>query len=605
MSDDALFWGAMGALPVALAIAKLCQPRELTEAIQPPVGHRGPVYSLFHPMREPLQIGNGKVDFYEMHLGILAMSGGFKTTLMAQLFRQRIGKRPVVVMTGGDSDQLETEVRAAGGWVIRPHASPLTFNAFEGSPTFIAQGWAGLFPTNSEAKVYHSAFEIACIRYFESTSHYNVHDLKRFVLNYEPPDDTGSKLWKGMKEGYVGIRLELMEMAFGDWIGDQLSILDCMRRKIPIMFVVDSADDPDLNRFAAALVWQGINFAVREVGGFDVIVDELGRLPQTLIGDQVRTWRRNKCHLIAGTHSEADFTEIIGDLIHIWCLGRMVASATKTRSKAHDMTWETIPAMNFGAHALNQRTIVHDLLKRPRSGYFYLVDLERVQQIAVPTWTPPQIVKPRWSMKHLNATAKHVPSSLAATQKDHPGAVPRTVSPVSEMVRPAGTATDDEGDETREPSMAELYMRLHGPPECPKQYLKSKRLQDFWERHYFPFGALDKGSCWRVHLALKGKGKRPGLEFEGLGWTAYDLALALHDIEEHEMDEATAKAYLAYVKLHLGTQMLSVDHLCEKWRGTRARLCVRIEHLVWEDKLRNSELHWERLREARGRKDAA
>jgi hypothetical protein len=588
VTPDQLLLAAGVALPVAYGISHLHRRVE-TEPIPPAVGRRGPFYSLLHPMREPLALGNVTVDFYEMHLGILAMSGGFKTTLMAQLFRQRIGKRPVVVLTGGDSDQLETEVRAAGGWVIRPHASPLTFNAFEGSPTFMAQGWAGLFPTNSEAKVYHSAFEIACIRYFESRSHYNVHDLKQFVLAYEPPDDTGSKLWKGMKEGYVGIRLELMEMAFGDWIGDQLSILDCIRRGIPIMFVVDSADDPDLNRFAAALVWQGINYAVREVGGFDVIVDELGRLPQDLIGDHVRTWRRNKCHLIAGTHSDEDFTEIIGDLIHIWCLGRMVASATKTRKEAHEMTWQQIPAMNFGAHALGkQRTVIHDLLKRPREGYFYVVDLERVQQVAVPSYSPPRIVKPRWSMRHLNATAKHVSPPLHAAAHGKDGQFPKAVSPNVVVGTAESTAQEE---------------RMHGPPEMPIAY-GTKRLEDFWLRHRFPYGALDERACWRVDLALKGKGQRPGLQYEGRDWTAYDLVLALNEIVENGMDEEEARAYLSYVKLHLKTGQLSADHLCEAWRGTEAKLCVRRSHLDWEDKLVNSELHWTRLRERRATKVA-
>lgn len=608
MTPDQLLLTAGVALPAALAISKMRERGQHadTEAISPHLGKRSLLLNLMRPMREPMDIGDATVDFYEMHFGMVAMSGGFKTTLMALMLRQRLARgRACVVLTGGDSDQLETEVRAAGGWVIRPHASPLTFNAFEGTPTFMAQGWAGLFPTNSEAKVYHSAFEIACIRYFESTSHYSVHDLKKFVLDYEPPDDTGSKLWKGMKEGYVGIRLELMEMAFGDWIGDQLSILDCVKRKIPIMFVADSADDPDLNRFAAALVWQGINYAIREKGGVDVFVDELGRLPQQLVGDHVRTWRRNKSHLIVGTHSQADFTDIIGDLVHIWALGRMTASAVKTRQWASDLTWGTVPPENFGAHALEQRTYLDDATKRPREGYFYVVDLERVQQAAVPLYSPPKKVLPRASMKHLAATAKQPSTAARGTPAwDKSGQSPRpvpTAVPTQLLGATAGgTAvrippTEEAGDDEAK-YLEALYTRLHGPPEMPAIY-RPERMRSLWEeRVSFPYGALDDPACWHIRLSLKGRGKRPGLEYEGRDWMAYDLVQALTEAIEGEMTSSQTKAFLNYVKLHLKTGELSVDHKCEEWMGTEAKLCVRKSHLDWEGKLDNSDLHWERLR---------
>jgi hypothetical protein len=426
VTPDQLLLAGGVALGGAFWISHHRQPKDMAIAHPPPIGARGPIYDLLHPMRETLRIGDAKTDFYEKHMALRAMSGGFKTTVQAQILRERIrAGRAVVVITGGDSDQLETEIETWGGYVIRPHTSPLKFNAFEGTSSFMAQGWAGLFPTSSEAKVYHSAFEIACIRYFEEHSYYSVRGLMDFILTYDPDNDTkGSvllesgermpkldgKLWKGMREGYVGIRLQLMEMAFGDWIGDELSVLHCVKQGIPIMFVLDSADDPDLNRFACALVWQAVNYAVRQRGDFDVFVDELGRLPANLVGDQVRTWRRNKCHLVVGSHKDDDFTPILEDLIHIQLLGQMVASATDTRKGASEKTWGTVHPTNFGPHVLGQDwTVVHSWLGRKRQGKFWMSDPERVQLVTVDAYSSLRQQRPRWSINHLNATAKRMP----------------------------------------------------------------------------------------------------------------------------------------------------------------------------------------------------
>lgn len=460
MTPDQLLLVGGAALGGALWLTRN-RNQNIAEPILPPVGKRGPISNTLFPMREPLRIGNTKCDFYEQHLALRAMSGGYKTTLQAQILRERLkAGRSCVVLTGGDSDQLETEVRAWGGWIIRPHESPLTFNAFEGADTFMAQAWAELFPTTSEAKVYHSAFEIACIRYFQTHSRYSVRGLMDFILTYDPDKDPkqmvqsesgerlpklDGKLWKGMREGYVGIRLQLMDLAFGDWIGDQLSILDCAKQGIPIMFVLDSSNDPDLNRFACALVWQAINYAIRERGNLDVFVDELGRLPPTLVGDQVRTWRRNKSHLIVGSHKDSDFTEVLNDLIHIQLLGTMVASAEKTRQGAQAKTWNTVHSTNFGTHAMQPTyTVFHKLLRRPHKGRFWMVNQERVERITVTEYHPPKKVKPRWSMRgYLNATGKHPPTGGSpATKKSGASTAFRLVSEHPGSLIPVSPGSD-------------------------------------------------------------------------------------------------------------------------------------------------------------------
>lgn len=608
-----------------------------TSAIRPPRGRRviGARQIARRLMRDPIQLGNVWIEWFEQHLGIVATTGGFKTTLLAQIIRQLVARgRPVVVITGGESTQLEVEIRAAGGWIIRPHNSPLRFNAFEGSAEFFAQGWAGLFPTNSEAKVYHSAFEIAAIKYgrafnekarrlhcsgecefcaldaldldeyspeeiadIRARKKLARHDgLKRFILAYEPEGDIGKKLWAGMKEGYVGIRLELMDLAFGDWLGTELSILDAIEQGVPLCFVLDASEDQDLNRFSAALVWQAVVYAVRMRGHFDVVVDELGRLPEELVGTQVRTFRVADVHCVIGTHSEADFTPIIGDLFQSWCLGKMTAAAIKTRAWAHQLTWREIPAQNFGSHALERmdhRLVrLWNFVRRKRSGHFYVVDgaEQRVQVAAVPTYRAPTKHIPRRSMRHLRALTKQ-----PANEPNKPAFGSRSQPAVLEPVAPSL----ERGTAPTQISLYKTYRWPIGPVELPRWVSgpNVERKLAIYSKFY-ALGTSDD-ACVESTYALKGKGKRPGCEYDGRDWQVYDLVLALDDCAVQGFDRQEEKAYLAQVKMHLGAGILSCDHTCEN------RRCVKRSHHEWEKKADNTALYWERRRaEKRQAKEA-
>jgi hypothetical protein len=592
---------------------------EVGERVLPPIGRRGPLDEFLHPMVEPIRVGDVKLDFYETHMRLLAMSGGYKTTLLADLVRQRIeAKRPVVVLTGGDSDQLEAEIRSHGGWVIRPSTSPLRFNAFEGEPRFMAQVWASLFPTSSKAMVYHSAFELAALAYFESTNRYSVRGLKEFVLTYEPPPPESEELaklavhsktlWQGMKEGYGALRLELMDKFLGDWIGDELSINRCVEQRIPLMFCLDSKDDPDIIRLSAAIVWGQICYAVFTTGGLDAFVDEFGRLPSGLVNEPVRTFRRNRSHLIAASHTDRDFDPILEDMFHINCLGRMTGSATDTRKASAAMTWGVLHPTAFGAHALGRRrTRFDDLVHAPRSGYFWLVDLERVQQAKVPSYKP---LKRPWQRHSHHAYLLRVRPSAVSGRARGTGSGTAASDKQKVAVLGSGTPSGNGGvlgtaEQREREFMKELSGRVHGPPEQPGWTKLKEQTENWWLGLSFPWGALDEQSCWHTTLALKGKGQRPGCQFaakKGEPWTdwqAYDLFKALAEADDQGFlnDARLLSTWLAYVKLHLKTKSLSGDHLCEEWRGTEGKLCVRPAHVNWEDKLVNSELHWSRLRE--------
>jgi hypothetical protein len=472
--------------------------------VLPPVGKPGPIDRFMHPMVEPIKIGDSRSDFYETHMRMIAMSGGYKTTLMSYLARQRIeAGRSVVVLTGGDSDQLEAEIRAHGGWVFRPGQSSMRFNPFQGSEKFMAQTWATFFPTTSKAMVYHSAFELAALAYFQSTTQYSVGGLKEFVLTYEPPPAADPKaaehskaLWKGMKEGYGALRLELLDQFLGDWIGPELSIDYCVQKKIPVMFVLDSADDPDVIRLSAALVWGAICYAVHHTGGVDAFVDEFGRLPVDLVNNQIRTWRRNTSHLVAASHKIDDFHPVLEDMFHINLLGRMVSSAVDTRKQASDITWGVVDKSGFGAHALGrQRSRIDDVLRHPRKGYFWLVDLYRVQEIAVPAYKPTKEPWERHSVKQylriecpwvLSGKNGGTGAGSAVTEK---AAGLSTVSP-SGSSGELGTADGQRKLTTEEQFLEELNTRQHGPPEQPAWSKLKPHTQDLWLKHQFPFGAL-------------------------------------------------------------------------------------------------------------------
>jgi hypothetical protein len=142
-------------------------------------------------------------------------------------------------------------------------------------------------------------------------------------------------------------------------------------------------------------------------------------------------------------------------------------------------------------------------------------------------------------------------------------------------------------------------------PAMPAMF-DTPRLADLWRRHRFPRGdtplwrdARDPRACWRVYLALKGKGKRPGLEFQGKPWQAYDLVLALASAEEMGIDDQDLPGFLLWLKIQLKSGKLSADHLCEEWMGTEAKLCIRREHLDWDDKLGNVAAHWDRWHAAK------
>jgi hypothetical protein len=119
---------------------------------------------------------------------------------------------------------------------------------------------------------------------------------------------------------------------------------------------------------------------------------------------------------------------------------------------------------------------------------------------------------------------------------------------------------------------------------------------------------LDPRSCTRIRLSLKGKGKRPGFQWKPEGsatpaqdWLVYDFVMAVEYAMQQGFSGDELLAFLSYVKLKLKTGELSVDHLCEEWMGIEAKLCVRPEHLGWERRPDNTDLHWERWWQERRR----
>jgi hypothetical protein len=95
------------------------------------------------------------------------------------------------------------------------------------------------------------------------------------------------------------------------------------------MFVVDSKDAPDLHSLEAALVWQGMCYGVYQNGTTTGADRRVRAIATGLVSTMVRTFRRNKSHLVAASHTDRDFDDgeedILDDLFHVNVLGRMVA----------------------------------------------------------------------------------------------------------------------------------------------------------------------------------------------------------------------------------------------------------------------------------------
>ena len=532
---------------------------------------------------EPLDIGGVTVDFFEQHLDILALSGGYKTTLMACLARQRLKKgRPVVVVTGGQSPALEEEIRGWGGWVIYPHQAPMTFNAWDGDPLFVAQGWAELLPTSSEIKVIQSCFQLAVLDYLESQPERRVgcsrrcaecrgngmgHDgLARFVLSWQPAVGSGVPTQRlgAMKESY-GLRLLLLDKVFGDWIGTELSIAQAIRQGIPLMFVLDASTDPDFNRFSTVLVWWAVLYAVSEVGGFDVFVDELARLglSEKLLVEQIRTFRVNDVHFIGGTHAADDLKGAMSDLIQLHAFGRMTSTAIKTRAHGQAATYNVVPMSNFGRHNL-------------RKGEFVVVDHEdRISLARIPTYrklpNPWRPLHPKVLPTYRQSGMNHGTGDGTAAHRKT-AAVPRAVSvPVD-----SGTAVPEV---------------LYGPPELPRWASgpNAERKLEIYRR----FKSTPLVGCWLTSHAGKGRDRqRPGCQYRGKNWNVSDLVKALDDCAVLRLDEPGEVRYLTALKLSLADKVngASVQHDCHNPQ------CVRAEHLDWLSKPDNIAEYWDHKR---------
>jgi hypothetical protein len=587
---DVLFAASMG-----FTAWKVWRSRRTSQPIGdpvlPPVGREGVWDAFWHPKREPLLFGDAITDFFETHARVIAMSGGYKTTLLAQITRQRLeAGRSVVVLTGGDSLQLEEEIKSFGGYVIRPETSPISLNCFEGPDAFKAQTWAQLFPTDSVAKVFHGAFELAALKYFKGEPSPSLAGLKAYVLNYEPEEESSRQLWKGMKEGYVTIRMARVEEFLGHFVGDQLSISYCMKNKIPLMFVVDSRFAPDLNELAAALVWQGICYAVTTVGDLDAIVDEFARLPEELVKEEIRTWRFRKAHLVAASHRVADFPESLEDMFHVNALGRMVASATETRKAASDITWGTVHPTGFGAHALGERrNRLDDLIGKQRRGYFWMVDQTRVQEVKVLQYTSPT----RY------ATAKRLPG-LAATLKQRP---------IRQAATGIATTAGGPVPLPLTPTVVGVRDPMCGPPMMPSIFGKpfaTDREMDIWLKHRFPEGIE---GCWELDYYANPKTGRPEMQWRGSpykpfstgkfvpgvsggnSWMAYMVVLALWEIYDRGwvLDSKEAADYLWELKEQTVRMGKTVGHrdTGEDLGLCRSKKCGRREHLKWSSNREN------------------
>lgn len=540
----------------------------LETAVLPPVGR---VPLLERPVRhydEPLRIGSSTVEGREVHVGIVATTGGFKTTVMAQLARQTT--RPIVVLVGGDADQLEMEVRAKGGWVWRPrHGVPL--NVFPGSGDYSAQAWEHIYPqTTSDAGVLRGAFREVAAPYFDQAG--SQRSLPGLIAALEA--HKGGRLAEAMKEAWL-MRLKPIQRTLGDSLGaDGLELNAALARGASVMFALDSFEDPALINHFAALIFMVISNAVRTRGGFDLFVDELGRLPKALLTEAARTFRRNKVRLRAASQSSEDFDEQLTDLMDVWLLGRLTGAGHRTRTWASRATFGTVAPENFGRHSLGRLSVVDRILRRGfNKGYFYMVADGRVELIQVPKYQAPQFSRGPIPLRDEPPESLYQPSNPVTPQyTESVGNVHTVEQPPQAVVATTERRHSSLGREGP-PSMPEFYRGTPAMSDTDR-----KALLRFWLNHVFK--GLD--GCWESTYRPNTSGRRQG-SFRNQLWTTYILTRSLAD---------GLGDNLSFVRMLTSAGELTVDHLCENEN------CDRVEHLAWEGRGANSELFHARRKTA-------
>jgi hypothetical protein len=485
--------------PEAILIAFLLGLLLVTRAREPadPADLKQPVSMLaigrtswflrpFKRYRVPISVDGVTVETEHQHVGIVSITGGHKSSLLASL----VASSPrLIAISGGLTEPLVNAVEAEGGHVWMPHGS-LGLDLFSGTPDQLAQDWESIFPkADGDVGVYRSLFRRA-VR--DMATAYDAEGRPRGTQLIRDALDQAAgtgRLGESMREGWAGRVIDLVD-SLGPSIGSDVNVSDCLLAGVPMLYCLDSFDDPGMSPIFAAVILRQVvratNVPKAQRGFTRVIVDELALFGAKQLAEAMRVWRGRRVQFVGASQLASDFPKEIRGHINVWFLGQQSGGEEPGRRWASDVTYGLVPPENWGEHSL------------PR-GTYQLVANGRTQQVRVPYWQPRPpapslpLPLPALPVRESAPIALPLPQTVSTTVTPIPEAGSETVSTVD--IGPSSLAL--------RPSVAEppSWVTVHGA-----------RGATVWGKLWY---GGDPDRCWLADTSLNGDGKYAKLSIGG------------------------------------------------------------------------------------------
>lgn len=532
----------------------------------PKTGNLGWFRKRVHRWVEPITVSGVTVETAQKHIAIGATTGARKTTLIASMIMQ--ARRPCVVIAGDNSPYALEAMRARGWRVWSADGKNGGLYVFEGTPNEAAQIVTVLLnprrtigDTGLQRGMARGVFRDAIQAMDDAGVPRSWPALKQALLDADPPEGLTNRNFDQAKANWVSRIKELME-ALGPALGHDISVLDCVRSECGLFFDLNAFSDLDLAQCFGEAAVRLTQHAADKTGDFWWIIDELALFDSELLGQIVRTCRIRRVKFVGASQIISDFGKTLRGLVKIWFVGEQTAADSESRRWCSDLTMGYAPPENFSEHATPP-------------GFYYVVADGRTQSLQIKPWHHPKPVAPvkLWSQRPVVAPA---------------AATPISESPNSESISKYKVSPADS-----EVSEALIQGPMAMPPVYTEVQLAGRlmaQLANIWQHHEFP-GGLD--GCHESTYHVNNRG-RPSCSFGGADWFTYALIRTLEDARLQGLDEQETMAYMSKVRMLMASGELTVDHI----EGCCNRICDRPDHLAWEGRGRNSELHSERKREA-------
>lgn len=538
----------------------------------PRVGNRGLLDRTRQRWIEPVTLSGRMVETKDKHIAIGATTGARKTTLVGNLIMQ--ARRPVVYIAGDASPYAFEAMRARGWRVWTADGSNGGLYIFPGTPQEAAQiVTVLLYPprvrtgTGLQLGMVRGVFRNAIQEMDDSGIQRSLPALADALYDAKPPRGLPSKNFDMAKVNWIA-RIEELADSLGPALGYDVDVLECVRSECGLGFDLNAFADMDLASDFGELAVRLTQHAADKTGDFWWIIDELALFDAALLGQIVRTCRIRRVKFVGASQIISDFGKTLRGLVKVWFVGEQTAADEESRNWCSHLTMGLVPPENFSEHATPP-------------GFYYVVADGRIQDLQLPPWHHP---------------SPSTPVRLLPAKPGEPGFIgPLEVNGdrSESWAELGGRESDSEGNDT------EAEPRIEGPIRMPDVYRwavetfkrnprVARQIENIWLHHAFPGGL---NGCYESTYHVNNRG-RPSCSLDGTDWTTYILLRTLEDARLQRLDATGTMALMSKVKMLTGAGQLTVDHV----EGCENEVCDRPDHLAWEGRGRNSELHWDRKR---------